>query len=115
MSIEKVTVGFIVIGTLVISALAFYISRESPELVRLVVNVGLCWALARGRSWARWTTGVLHALAGIFGLIASSEASGATSTPLFFMGLFYVVAAFLLLSGVLVRKYFEAPEAAQDA
>ena len=107
MNVAKLIIVVIIVGTLTISTGAWVLSQEPPEAIRLAINAALCWFLYQGKSWARWTMGVLHALAGIFGLIASSEAKGDTATPLLIMGSFYAVAALLLLSGWFVKEHFD--------
>jgi hypothetical protein len=110
MNSDKWIVMLIILGTLVISGIALFASREMPDLIRFLLNSVLSWHLYKGRSWARWTTGVLSALAGIFGLLAAGESSGAITDPLLIMGLFYVIASLLLLSGIFVSKHFEKPQ-----
>ncbi len=107
MNAAKITVLLIILGILVVSGIALFASRESPDLIRFLLNGMLAWYLFKGRSWARWTTGVLSALSGIFGLIAAGESSGPITTPLLIMGLVYMVASLLLLSGILVKQHFE--------
>ena len=102
-----------------LAVLAGYVARIGTDrlpqqLVRLLILLGLCWALLRGRQWARWLT-VALLLGGLWVGIGVLGRPGAFARPnlpgtlaMLALYLCYGVVARGLIWSASVRAFFRA-------
>ncbi len=104
----KTTVLIIALGTIVLSVLLWFPGPVTPDYVRTSIECFLLWFLYQGKSWARWVTGLLLALACSIGvyIIAKVPLPPVESVQVIITTVFYAGASYLLISGKVVGPHF---------
>lgn len=86
--------------------------RLFPQVVRLLLEVGLCVLLYRRVSWARWLGGLLFSVASLVSLLAAIEGTGFVRWIPLVLGLVFAACGLALLFSPAVRSYFRPAGAA---
>ena len=104
------TILSVTILRVVLTALAGDYNLLPPVIVRLLLYVGLAFALHKGMHWARYAMGVIAAIDASFGLfIAINQFSGNPSLALvfFLFGIAYLISALILFGAQALRDYMD--------
>ena len=88
--------------------LSLFSDPQIKDLIRLGLNVLLCYYLFKARSWARWVMGFLFVAGGAASLMSVFLSDGLAVNKLLFpaLGLIYLLAGFVLFSSKFTAEYF---------
>jgi peptidoglycan/LPS O-acetylase OafA/YrhL len=79
---------------------AFEPDRVTTSVIRLLIQVGLCFALLNGANWARWLMAILYAIGGVGAL-----ASGLSIGPGNIGGMMLLVMAMVYLGSFVILAF----------
>lgn len=95
--------------SLFMGVVSWFPDPQTKDIIRLGLNVLLCYYLYKAKNWARWIMGVLFVAGGIASLMFVLSVEGHAVNKLLFlaMGLIYLLAGYVLFSSKLTGEYFD--------
>lgn len=106
---QKRAVSLLIAAFLLGGAASFLIQRGIEDVVRFTLQCALCFAVYRGRRWARWILGGLMAVSAmVLSVYVSETVPAAMRMPALIYALLgiYAVGAIVLLNPMLLRQHF---------
>ncbi len=120
MNKDKIIIGIIITGMMIISLLSWLPPIEISNVIRTAIGAIFCLFLYLGYNWARWVVGTLSALGTLMlavSLVACflaepGELFGSLNDPTVIaitsiMLIFYAFSSFYLLNPKLLRSHFK--------